>query len=96
MTDPRDSRKPARKPKTGADRARVETSAGGVIFRRSGTDTRAWGSTEDPLAFPPFTRARRVRAELVTGILRSGRPVPDETFDEIYPEAVRSISSAVA
>lgn len=52
------------------------------------------GSTDDHLAFPPFTRARRVRAELVTGILRSGRPVPDETFDEIYPEAVRSLSSA--
>jgi tRNA A58 N-methylase Trm61 len=51
-------------------------------------------STEDePLAFPPFTRARRVRAELVAGILRSGRPLPDETFDEIYPEAIRSVSS---
>lgn len=52
------------------------------------------GSADDPLAFPLFTRARRVRAELVTGILRSGRSVPDETFDEIYPEVVRSASSA--
>ena len=47
---------------------------------------------EDPLAFAPFTRARRVRAELVAGILRSGRVVPDETFDEIYPDAVRHAS----
>lgn len=49
--------------------------------------------TEQPLAFPPFTRARRVRAELVTGILRSGRLVPDDTFDEVYPEPVRGVSS---
>ncbi len=48
----------------------------------------------DPLAFPTFTRARRVRAELVAGILRRGRTVPDETFDEIYPEAVRRASPA--
>jgi len=45
------------------------------------------------LAFPPFTGARRVRAELLAGILRSGRSVPDEAFDEIYPEPVRSLSS---
>lgn len=47
----------------------------------------------DPLAFPLFTHPRRVRAELVSGILRSGRVVPDETFDEIYPEPVRRASS---
>lgn len=46
----------------------------------------------DPLAFPPFTRPRRVRAELVGAILRSGRTVPDETFDEVYPDAVRRAS----
>lgn len=46
----------------------------------------------DPLAFEPFTRARRVRAELVAGILRSGRVVPDDTFDEIYPDAIRHAS----
>jgi SAM-dependent methyltransferase len=51
-------------------------------------------SKHDPLAFPPFTRARRVRTELVTGILRSGRTVPDETFDEIYPDVIRTLSSA--
>jgi SAM-dependent methyltransferase len=47
----------------------------------------------DPLAFAPFTRARRMRAELVAGILRAGRAVPDETFDELYPDAVRRVSS---
>jgi tRNA A58 N-methylase Trm61 len=35
-----------------------------------------------------------VRAELVAGILRRGRLVPDETFDEIYPDVVRSASAA--
>jgi SAM-dependent methyltransferase len=52
------------------------------------------GAAPDPLAFAPFTRARRVRAELVAGILRSGRIVPDDTFDEIYPDAVRRASVA--
>lgn len=33
-----------------------------------------------------------MRAELVSGILRSGRLVPDETFDEIYPDVVRQAS----
>lgn len=33
-----------------------------------------------------------MRAELVAGILRSGRVVPDETFDEIYPDLVRQAS----
>lgn len=49
---------------------------------------------EGPLVFPPLTQARRVRAKLVTAILRSGRPVPDDAFDEIYPDAIRSISAA--
>ncbi len=49
---------------------------------------------EDALAFPSFTRARQVRAELVAAILRRGRSVPDETFDEIYPEAIRRVSPA--
>jgi predicted RNA methylase len=49
---------------------------------------------DDPFAFPAFTRARQVRAELVTSILRRGRPVPDEAFDEIYPDAVRRLSAA--
>lgn len=48
----------------------------------------------EALAFAPFTRARSVRAELVAGILRSGRTVPDETFDEIYPDPVKKASSA--
>lgn len=33
-----------------------------------------------------------MRAELVAGILRSGRDVSDAAFDEIYPEAVRRAS----
>lgn len=49
---------------------------------------------DDPLAFPPFTAARRTRAELVAGILRSGRVVPDDAFDEIYPVAVKDASEA--
>jgi len=36
----------------------------------------------EALAFAPFTRARSVRAELVAGILRSGRTVPDEGLSE--------------
>lgn len=51
-------------------------------------------AARDPLAFPPLTHPRRLRAELVGGILRSRRPVPDETFDEIYPEPVRRASAA--
>lgn len=47
----------------------------------------------DPLAFAALTRPRRVRAELVAGILRGGRVVPDDTFDEIYPEPIRSAST---
>lgn len=54
----------------------------------------AEGAAVDPLAFAPFTRARHVRAELVAGILRSGRTVPDEAFDEIYPEPVKRASPA--
>lgn len=49
-------------------------------------------AAEDPFAFPPFTHARRVRAEIVAGILRSRRVVPDDAFDEIYPDAVRRAS----
>ncbi len=48
----------------------------------------------DPLSFPPLTRPRRVRAELVGSILRKGRLVPDETFDEVYPEPVKRASAA--
>ena len=48
----------------------------------------------DPLAFPPFTHSRRSRAELVRCLLRGRRPVPDEIFDDIYPDAVRRASSA--
>jgi SAM-dependent methyltransferase len=44
------------------------------------------------LPFPPFTHPRRLRAALVADILRSGRLVPDETFDEIYPDAVKQAS----
>lgn len=60
--------------------------------RPSGRPDASNDAGADPLAFPPFTRARRVRAELVATILRSGRTVPDETFDEIYPDAVRHAS----
>lgn len=48
----------------------------------------------DPLAFAPFTHPRRVRAALVADVLRKGRLVSDETFDEIYPEAVQKVSPA--
>lgn len=51
------------------------------------------GSGGTRFAFASFTPARRVRAQLTAGILRKGRAVPDETFDEIYPEAVRDVSS---
>jgi SAM-dependent methyltransferase len=54
----------------------------------------AESGVDAPFAFPPFSRARRVRAELVASILRGGRIVPDDTFDEIYPDAVRSVSPA--
>ena len=46
------------------------------------TDIPSPNAGDDPLAFPPFTHPRRIRSELVAGILRSGRRVPDESFDE--------------
>src|ERR1700712_3448736 len=47
----------------------------------------------DALAFPSSSPARRVRAALVAGILRSGRAVPDEMFDEVYPDVIRKASA---
>lgn len=46
----------------------------------------------DPLALPVETPARRARAELVTHLLRRGRLVSDEAFDEIYPTPIRQAS----
>src|SRR5690606_22861186 len=48
---------------------------------------------EPPTTFPAFTPARRTRAALVAGLLRSGRVVPDDAFDAIYPEALKAVSS---
>lgn len=46
-----------------------------------------------PLTFPTFTLERRSKAELVANSLRSGCLVSDETFDQIYPSAVRHASA---
>lgn len=46
----------------------------------------------DPLAFPPPTAARLVRAEMAAHVLRRGRSVADETFDDVYPAPVRAAS----
>lgn len=44
------------------------------------------------LDFPPFTTRHSWRAKSVARLLRSGEIVPDETFDEVFPEAVKHVS----
>jgi SAM-dependent methyltransferase len=43
-------------------------------------------------SFPPFTTNQSWRAKSVTRQLRGGELVPDPTFDEVFPEAVRTLS----
>lgn len=50
-------------------------------------------SVLDPLAFPTETPARVARAELLSHVLRRGRVVTDDAFDEIYPSVIRRASS---
>jgi SAM-dependent methyltransferase len=50
-------------------------------------------AVEDPLSFAPFTAARRARAEILADVLRRGRAIPDNAFDEIYPDPIRSASA---
>lgn len=51
-------------------------------------------SEEDALSFPAFNRARRLKADGVAAMLRSGGIVRDEVFDAIYPAVVRDVSIA--
>lgn len=44
------------------------------------------------LDFPPFTTKQSWQAKSVTRLLRGGEIVPDETFDEVFPDAVRHVS----
>lgn len=44
------------------------------------------------LDFPPLTTRHSWAARSVTQLLRSGELVADETFDDVFPEAVRHVS----
>ncbi|MFO0742468.1 MAG: methyltransferase domain-containing protein [Labilithrix sp.] len=47
----------------------------------------------ESLEFPPATAARTARAEVLAHVLRRGRTVSDDAFDEIYPPAITAASA---